>query len=113
MSDDFPAQPRPVRKVFICQNGDCAAREQSRALYDRLLELRAAHHLDDPEMPGYFRCNLSGCLDVCQNGPILIIQPDQALYRCPEESDLERIFQQHLVRGLAVPDLVARRKDGQ
>ncbi|TLN26972.1 (2Fe-2S) ferredoxin domain-containing protein [bacterium] len=111
MSDDFPAQSAPIRKVFICQNGDCAQREQSRALYERLLELRATHQLDDPQSPGYFRCNLSGCLDVCQGGPILVIQPDQALYHCPGELDLERIFQQHLLRGQAVPDLVARRKN--
>lgn len=105
-----PTQPA-VRKVFICQNGDCAEKDRAKALFERLLELRASLQLDDPNVPGYFKCNLAGCLNVCKDGPILAIQPDQALYRCSTEADLDRIFEQHILRNQPVTDLATRRKD--
>lgn len=110
-TSDPAAQPVVIRKVFICQNGDCAEKVHARALYERLLEMRAAAGLDDPDASGYFKCNLSGCLNVCRDGPVLVIQPDQILYRCPTENDLDRIFVDHLLGGRPVPDLFTRRKD--
>lgn len=111
MSNDPTGQPGAIRKVFICQNGDCAAKDRARALFERLVELRAAAGLDDPDAAGYFKCNLSGCLNVCRDGPVLVVQPDQILYRCPTEKDLEQIFADHLLGGIPVPGLFTRRKD--
>lgn len=111
MTDDPTILRKPVRKVFICQNGDCAEKDRSKALYERLLDLRAYYQLDDPDATGYFKCNLSGCLNVCKDGPILVIQPDQVLYRCTSEADLELIFTQHVLHNQPVADLITRQKD--
>lgn len=108
---DSSNPPRIIRKVFICQNGDCAEKNRARALYEHLLELRASRGLDDPDSPVFFKCNLSGCLNVCKDGPILVIQPDQTLYRCRTEQELERIFRDHLVNGHPVEELITQRKD--
>lgn len=111
LTSDLQTQPVVIRKVFICQNGDCTEKDRARVLYERLLELRAAAGLDDPDASGYFKCNLSGCLNVCRDGPILVIQPDQILYHCPTENDLDCIFVDHLLGGRPIPDLFTRRKD--
>lgn len=111
LSSDPQTQPGIIRKVFICQNGDCTEKDRARALFERLLELRAEAGLDDPDASGYFKCNLSGCLNVCRDGPVLVVQPDQILYRCPTEKDLERIFADHLLGGRPIADLFTRRKD--
>ncbi|HWQ04292.1 MAG TPA: hypothetical protein VN452_02940 [Longilinea sp.] len=111
MNNDFPAELYPIRKVFICQNGDCSEKERSRELYARLLDLRTFYQLDDPAMPQHFKCNLTGCLNVCKGGPILVIQPDQILYRCPTDGDLLRIFQSHLLNNQPVVELITWQKD--
>ena len=111
MNNESQADPNRIRKVFICQNGDCAEKERSRELYAKLLDLRASHLLDDPGMPQYFKCNLTGCLNVCKDGPILVIQPDQILYRCPTDDDLLRIFQNHLLHNQPVVALFMKPKD--
>ncbi len=111
MNNEFQAEPNRIRKVFICQNGDCAEKERSRELYAKLLDLRASHQLDDPAMPHHFKCNLTGCLNVCKDGPIMVIQPDQILYRCPTDDDLLRIFQNHLLLDQPVVALITRQKD--
>ena len=97
--------------VACCALAPAQETTDARALFERLMELRAAAGLDDPDAAGYFKCNLSGCLNVCRDGPVLVVQPDQILYRCPSEKDLERIFADHLLGGIPVSDLFTRRKD--
>jgi (2Fe-2S) ferredoxin len=97
---------RRGRRILICVRGRCAPPELGRALEKRLLHLIQQHGLDAPEHPQYVTCRTVQCLNVCQDGPIMIIHPEAVRYRLVDEAALERIFQQHLLGGEPVTDLL-------
>ncbi len=97
-----------VRKIFICGNGKCQNREQAEQIYNQLQRLIQAHQLDSFDSPYRVRCLISGCLDICENGVTLVVQPDQVFYWQVDESNIERIFFEHLLNNNPVKDLVYR-----
>lgn len=58
------------------------------------------------------RINASGCLDRCELGPVMVIYPEGAWYRCATTEDAERILQSHILKGQVVEDLLLRPEDG-
>jgi len=105
-SNDFFA--RRGRRVLICVRGLCADSAQGKRLEKRLIELISQHGLDQPAHPQYANCTLTNCLGVCADGPIMIIHPEAIKYYCPNEAALERIFEQHLLVGQPVDELIVR-----
>lgn len=51
------------------------------------------------------RANVAGCLDQCENGPVLVIYPEGIWYRAASTEDIDRIVEQHLRNGQIVTDL--------
>lgn len=105
-SDNFFA--RRGRRALICVRGLCADSGQGKRLEKRLAELICQHGLDQSDHPQHASCTLTNCLGVCADGPIMIIHPEATKYYCPNEAALERIFEQHLLRGQPVDELMVR-----
>ena len=72
----------------------------------RLLQLIRQHGLDDADHPQYVTCRTVQCLNVCQDGPIMIVHPEAVRYRLVDNFALERIVQQHLLGGEPVAELM-------
>jgi (2Fe-2S) ferredoxin len=72
----------------------------------RLNELIQQHGLDDSDHPQHTRCTITNCLGVCINGPIMVIHPEIIKYQHVDAAALERIFQQHLLQGQPVEELI-------
>ena len=51
------------------------------------------------------RVNQSGCLDRCEEGPVLVIYPDETWYTYLDEEDIDEIIEQHLIKGNIVERL--------
>ncbi len=51
------------------------------------------------------RINASGCLDRCEDGPVLVIYPEGIWYRPESIEDAEEIIQEHLIGGNVVERL--------
>lgn len=51
------------------------------------------------------RANMAGCLDQCENGPVLVIYPEGIWYRAATREDIDRIVDEHLVGKRIVADL--------
>ena len=57
------------------------------------------------------RINLSGCLNLCEYGPVLVVYPEGVWYRYETERDIEEIVDRHVRRNervqrlLVTPDL--------
>ncbi|MFQ5995193.1 MAG: ferredoxin [Acidiferrobacterales bacterium] len=54
---------------------------------------------------GRIRINMSGCLDRCEEGPIVVVYPEGIWYTYVDEQDLDEIIQEHLVHGRVVDRL--------
>ena len=54
---------------------------------------------------GNIRINKAGCLDRCDDGPVLVVYPDEVWYRYVDNEDIEEIIQEHLVHGRVVERL--------
>jgi (2Fe-2S) ferredoxin len=54
------------------------------------------------------RINLSGCLNMCEYGPAMVIYPEGIWYRYETEFDIEEIFNKHVLRGEHVTRLLIK-----
>ena len=54
---------------------------------------------------GQTRINGAGCLDRCQEGPVLVIYPEETWYTYVDREDLEEIITRHLLHGEVVERL--------
>ena len=54
---------------------------------------------------GKIRINKAGCLDRCDDGPVLVVYPDNVWYTYIDKDDIEEIIQEHLVNGRVVERL--------
>ncbi len=95
-----------VRKVFICNNGKCAATGTANEIYETLLGMIQERGMDEYDAPLRVKCLISGCLDVCENGPVMVVHPGATYYKNVDRDALQRIFESHLLRGEIVPEYV-------
>lgn len=55
--------------------------------------------------PGKARVNQAGCLDRCQEGPVIVVYPEEVWYTYVDQSDIDEIIEEHLVHGRVVERL--------
>ena len=104
--------PEPAYEVhvFCCTNQrpathrrGCCASKGSQALADymcRRAMVTAAQRR--------IRINVSGCLNLCELGPAMVIYPEGVWYRYETDADIEEILNRHVVRGERVERLMIR-----
>lgn len=108
----LPDDPEPMYEVhvFCCVNQrpathrrGCCASKGAKALADymcRRTMVTAAQRR--------IRINLSGCLNLCEFGPAMVIYPEGVCYRFETDTDIEEILARHVVRGDRVERLMIR-----
>ena len=48
------------------------------------------------------RINNAGCLDRCEQGPVMVIYPEETWYTYIDNEDLDEIIEKHLLKGQKV-----------
>jgi len=99
----------PKRKIFICSNGSCIDSSVSRDIYAQLTSLIQEHGLDSFDAPRQVKCALSGCLDRCINGPVMVVHPDGIWYERVTPQVLAQIFNQHILHNQPVEEYIFRK----
>ena len=51
------------------------------------------------------RINAAGCMDHCDEGPVLVVYPEGVWYTYVDESDIDEIIEEHLKNGRVVERL--------
>ena len=54
---------------------------------------------------GKVRINKAGCLDRCDEGPVLVVYPDEVWYTYVDRADVDEIIKAHIVGGRVVERL--------
>ncbi|HWU68881.1 MAG TPA: (2Fe-2S) ferredoxin domain-containing protein [Stenotrophobium sp.] len=54
---------------------------------------------------GRVRINMAGCLDRCEQGPVLVVYPEEVWYTYIDEEDIDEIIAEHLQNGRVVERL--------
>src|SRR5258708_39657847 len=55
--------------------------------------------------PGKVRINQAGCLDRCEQGPVIVVYPEEVWYTYVDKSDVDEIIDEHLTNGRVVERL--------
>lgn len=55
---------------------------------------------------GKVRINQAGCLDRCEQGPVIVVYPDETWYTYVDKSDLDEIIERHVLGGEKVERLM-------
>lgn len=93
--------------VFFCTNqraeGEtCCNNHSASAMQTYAKERIAALGLKGK---GKIRINKAGCLDRCDEGPVLVVYPDNVWYTYVDQEDIDEIIDRHLARGEIVTRL--------
>lgn len=54
---------------------------------------------------GGVRVNSAGCLGRCEEGPVVVVYPDETWYTYVDQEDVEEIIEEHLLNGRPVERL--------
>jgi len=54
---------------------------------------------------GKVRVNMAGCLDRCEQGPVLVVYPEETWYTYIDREDIDEIISEHLQQGRIVERL--------
>ncbi len=54
---------------------------------------------------GKIRINNAGCLDRCDEGPVIVIYPEETWYTYVDKEDVDEIIEEHLKNGRVVERL--------
>jgi len=93
--------------VFFCCNQrepgeNCCQNHQADALRgyakDRVKALGLAGK-------GKVRVNKAGCLDRCDEGPVIVVYPEEIWYTYVDKADIDEIVEEHLKHGRIVERL--------
>ncbi len=93
--------------VFFCMNARedgrpcCADRGAQAAQQHAKKRIKAL----DMNGEGKVRINQAGCLDRCEEGPVMVVYPQGIWYTYVDTSDIDDIIDTHLIGGKVVERL--------
>lgn len=93
------------KHIFICANQKaegkaCCGEQNGMELVQKFREVIA-----EKGLKGKVRAQKSGCLDACQNGPVLVIYPDGTYYGKVSIHDVEKIVDEHVLQNKIIEEL--------
>ena len=100
------------KHIFICTND--RGENSTKQSYGRCggLDIRKefVSLINASGLKGKVRANKSGCLDLCEQGPAIVIYPQGYWYMNVEKRNIEKIFYESVIGDNPVAELIADKK---
>src|SRR4026208_793925 len=104
MSQGLPYYKHHV--FFCCNQRDpparCCANHDALALSG---DAAQRHKAPGVTGPGRVRISKAGCLDRCEEGPVIVVYPEEVWYTYVDKDDIDEIIDRHVVGGEIVERL--------
>ena len=96
------------KHVFFCTNqredgSACCNNHGAQKARDYMKHRVKELDIADPE--NKIRINTAGCMDRCEEGPVIVVYPEGTWYTYVDEHDLDEIIEAHLKNGRVVERL--------
>ena len=99
---------KPKHHIFVCsssringqQKGFCLQKESISIIQNFMEEI------DDRELSGEVMVTNTGCMAICDKGPIVIVYPEGVWYGSVTPDDVEEIVESHIEGGKPVERLM-------
>tara|TARA_B110000438_G_scaffold279121_1_gene303276 strand:+ start:430 stop:786 length:357 start_codon:yes stop_codon:yes gene_type:complete len=100
------------KHIFICVNErlENSKRGSCSKCGGMDIRMRFVALINENGLKGVVRANKSGCLDVCEFGPVVVIYPESVWYTNVKLSDVDEIFQSHIIHNKPVERLAASKE---
>ena len=97
------------KHIFICTNERDENSLRKSCGSCRGLDLRKdlVRMINESGLKGRVRANKSGCLDVCEKGPAMVIYPNGFWYLDVKKKDIKKIFKKSIINNEPVSELIA------
>jgi len=96
------------KHVFFCtnqrENGEACCNDH-RAKQARDYVKNKVKGLGISSLQNKIRINSAGCLDRCEEGPVIVVYPEGTWYTYVDDKDLDEIIEEHLKNGRVVERL--------
>lgn len=96
------------KHVFFCTNqrkdgSDCCNNHGAEKARDYMK--KKVKDLDISTRKNKIRINSAGCMDRCDDGPVIVVYPEATWYTYVDNDDLDEIIEKHLKNGKVVERL--------
>ncbi len=100
------------KHIFICTNQrpEGAAKPSCGETHGMALVTEFKKQIKDKGLSIEVRAQKTGCLDVCDFGPALVVYPDAIFYQHVQLDDVSEIVESHLQNNIPVQRLVLESK---
>jgi (2Fe-2S) ferredoxin len=100
-------KPYYEKHVFFCNNVRDDGRPSCGERGAQVAQKHAKTRIKQLGLNGHekIRINQAGCLDRCEEGPVLVVYPEGTWYTYVDNSDIDEIIDSHLVGGKVVERL--------
>ena len=95
------------KHVFFCTNqrkdGGCCNNHGAEKAREYMK--KKVKELDISTRKNKIRINAAGCMDRCDDGPVIVVYPEGIWYTYVDNNDLDEIIEEHLKNGRVVKRL--------
>ncbi|MEE3383248.1 MAG: NAD(P)H-dependent oxidoreductase subunit E, partial [Anaerovoracaceae bacterium] len=106
LGEEFDAKDGGRMHILVCGVAGCQS-AGSMAIYEDL-----RNRIDSNGLQSEIKLISTGCMGLCAQGPLMVTYPDGIMYTHVEASDVEEIWNSHVMGGHPVERLFATEADG-